>query len=115
MPKTPSQQRSFKASVRHLAEMFARNGCLRLPDTKRRKLEKQKYHAGYEVRLVALNEEDANLIRACLQTIKLSSGREFTKGNRLVFPIYGKDKVEYFCGLAKEFLPDLVVARKIRR
>jgi len=95
--------------------MFARNGCLRLPDAQRRKLEKQQYHAGYELRLVVSDEKELNLTRACLQTIELYPGREFAKGNKFVFPIYGKSNVERFCGLVKEFLPDSVVAKKIRR
>ena len=115
MGKTRSNLRSVEKAARQLAQLFARNGCLRLPNIRRRKIEKRQYHAGYEVRLVASDEEELNLVRSCLRAVELRPGREFTKVNKFVLPIYGKAQVEHFCSVVKALLPPAVVARKIRK
>lgn len=100
---------------RKLAAMFAQNGCLRAPDPKRRKTEGGKYHAGYEVRLVAADKQELKELRAMLASVNLKPGREFKKGKRVVLPIYGKEQVMQFTKLIKPYLPRPVAARKLKK
>lgn len=100
---------------RKLAEMFAKNGCLRAPDLKRRKSEGGEYHAGYEIRLVAEDRQALKELRSMLAGVKLKPGREFKKGKRVVLPIYGKDQVVQFTKLIKPYLPRPVAARKLKK
>ncbi len=100
---------------RKLAEMFAKNGCIRAPDPQRRKAEAGEYHAGYEIRLVADDKQALKELRSMLASIKLKPGREFKKGKRLVVPIYGKEQVTQFTKLIKPYLPRAVAARKLKR
>ncbi|MCX7721643.1 MAG: hypothetical protein N2379_01100 [Verrucomicrobiae bacterium] len=100
---------------RKLAEMFAKNGCLRAPDLKRRKSEGGEYHAGYEIRLVADDKQALKELRSMLASVNLKPGREFKKGKRLVVPVYGKDQVLEFTKLIRPYLPRPVAARKLKK
>jgi hypothetical protein len=113
MSRKPTKQPGLEDAVLQLASMFARNGCIRIPDVRRRKKERQKYHAGYEVRLVALDSEELSLATACVRALGLRRGSAFVKGSRTVLPLYGKDQVEKFCGFVRGAMPASVVAEKI--
>jgi hypothetical protein len=88
------------AVCRALAEFYQRNGVVRRPNSARRKKEKQRYHKGYEVRLVAFSEDELATIRDLLRQAGFAKlGRPFRKIHRLIQPLYGKAAVAQFLAL----------------
>jgi hypothetical protein len=79
-----------------LAHFFRRNGCIRLPNYKRRKREGQKYKKGYELRLVARTANELKQIRHLLRQTGFTMGKPYQKGRQIVQPIYGKWMVDRF-------------------
>ncbi|MGH7127376.1 MAG: hypothetical protein ACREJB_10190 [Planctomycetaceae bacterium] len=95
-----------------LAEVFERNGVLRLPDPDRRADEGQAYKKGYEVRLVVFSREELRHVRRLLRQAGFPRRTPFAKGLRWVQPIYGKEHVERFQELVAAVSAD---ARKNKR
>ncbi len=88
-------------TLRHLAieklkAIFRRNGYIRVPIEARRKMQGRKYKKGYEVRLVAEEQEELDDIRIALTRIGLKPGKPFAKGSRTIQPVYGKEAVDFF-------------------
>ncbi len=70
-----------------------------MPDPLRRKAEGQAYKKGYEIRLVANNQGDLNIIRGLLRDSGFNTANPYFKRNGWVQPIYGREAVERFCVL----------------
>lgn len=79
-----------------LVSAFQKNGYLRFPDPDRRKLETRNYKKGFEIRIVVESKSGvAPLARLCRQ-LELKPGKPYSKGERWVLPIYGREAVERF-------------------
>ena len=80
-----------------LKRLFRRNGYMRVPNKKRiKKLGRQKYKKGYEVRLVAASPAELSQIRRMLRQVGFKPANPFHKGQQIAQPIYGKAAVEWF-------------------
>ena len=93
-----------KEAVRHQATVklkgiFQRNGYIRVPSEARRKMGRQAYKKGYEVRLVAKDAEELLSIRLALTQIGFKPGKPFAKRSQTIQPVYGKKVVEFFIGV----------------
>lgn len=84
-----------------LAAFFQRNGCVRIPNKKRRKLDGQTYKKGYEVRLTAGSAAELRSLRAQLKIAGFKPGKPYRKINRFILPIYGQAAVEKFSMLVE--------------
>jgi len=84
-----------------LIAFFQRNGCVRVPDLKRRKELGEKYKKGYEVRLTAKTKEELDTMRHSLQQCGFKPGKPYKKHLRFAQPVYGKIAVEWFTARAE--------------
>ena len=85
-----------------LKKVFLRNGYLRIKDSSRIEESKtQKYKKGFEVRLVANDEAELELIRAAISALDLHVAKSFQKGKQMVQPIYGEEITRKFEKLKK--------------
>lgn len=75
---------------------FARNGYVREANPQRREQERARYKKGWEVRLVAYDQPELELIRGALATIGFKVSNSFQKHAQFVQPVYGKMAVEWF-------------------
>lgn len=96
MKKTAGQTRT---TVSKLRELFDRNGCLRLPDRRRRKADGQGYKKGYEARFPANSAAELRDIRRLLLDAGVTLGKPFEKRRTIVQPVYGKTAVMGLCEL----------------
>lgn len=85
--------KSVKEQLRYF---FHRNGCLRAPNSTRRKKDKQAYKKGYEIRLAANNIKELHEIRSLLRKAGFKTGKPYPKHSRLIQPVYGKSSYEKF-------------------
>ncbi len=85
-----------------LLAFFQRNGCVRVPNEKRRKELGQKYKKGYEVRLVAKSKEELELMRQLLQQSGFKTCNPYKKHFQFVQPVYGKAAVGWFTSRAEK-------------
>lgn len=81
---------------RGLAWYFRRNGCARHPSLRMRRISGAAYKKGYEIRLVAWDEEELQDIQNLLAAAGLSAGKPWTKGSQTIQPIYGREPYERF-------------------
>jgi hypothetical protein len=80
-----------------LKQLFRLNGCVRVPNRKRiKRLGRQKYKKGYEVRLVAATRQELKQIRQLLRQIGFKPAKPFRKARRIAQPVYGKAAVKWF-------------------
>lgn len=87
-----------------LAWFFHRNGYFRLADIERRqKLGSKGYKKGDEVRLVAKNADELNRINSALKRVGLNPGKPFAKARSTVIPIYGKEAINYFRNITRQW------------
>jgi len=77
-------------AVGRLTWFFRRNGCVRRPNLERRQTENQRYKKGYEVRLLARDQGELELICRCLRLVHLRHGRPYDKRGWKLVPLYGK-------------------------
>jgi hypothetical protein len=89
------------AVVRSLASYYQRNGVLRTPNANRRKNERQRYHKGYEIRLLAFDARELAEIRRLLRAAGFRFGQPYVKVHRKAQPIYGKAQVTRFLELVR--------------
>lgn len=75
---------------------FERNGYIREANQQRRELERTKYKKGWEVRLVAYDQLELDLMRGALAIVGFTVSNSFQKHSRFVQPVYGKAAVEWF-------------------
>ncbi len=83
------------ARARKLSELLGGNGYVRFQNIDR-KAEGQAYKKGWEVRLIAEDESDAQRIETLARSLDFRPGRKFLKGRKYVVPIYGWQAVEAF-------------------
>jgi len=104
---TASRRRRSRAgspatSASQLAELFRRNGYVRLPDADRAAAEgPDRYKKGYEVRLVAGSARELGRIRSLLAEAGFEPGRPFVKGQQYRQPIYGRQAVVRFLRMVR--------------
>jgi hypothetical protein len=79
-----------------LAQLFQRNGYIRVPQEARRRELGPRYKKGFEVRLVLKSEEELEEARHLLEQAGLKAGRPFKKFKEFAQPIYGKRAVDLF-------------------
>jgi hypothetical protein len=91
----PIQLNPNNPAAIELKEFFKRNGYVRLPDKKRRKMDSRNYKKGYEVRLV-LKQSELPHVRRLLQQSGFRLTTPFAKLTQIVQPIYGKAAIEFF-------------------
>lgn len=82
-----------------LKVFFDRNGYYRVPDESLREKLKAGYKKGYEVRLVAMDYKEYVSIRKLLKELGYAPGKAYSKGNRRIVPLYGKENYEGFKAL----------------
>jgi hypothetical protein len=75
---------------------FLRNGYVRVPNAARREAEKSDYKKGWEVRLVARTEKEAERIAERARSLGFRPGNTFAKAGQFVVPLYGREAVEAF-------------------
>lgn len=84
-------------AFKFLKEIFLRNGNLRIKDeVKAAKFGSQKHKKGYEVRLLAKNEQELEHIQTAISTLDLYVAKTYLKGKQIVQPIYGKEITKKF-------------------
>lgn len=96
--KIKEQQERYqklKAKLK-LVKYFLRNGYLRFPNENLRKLKGKHYKKGYEVRLVANDENELVEINSLVEEAGFRVRKPFKKHNRFIQPIYGKKIVAKF-------------------
>lgn len=96
---------------RLLASSFERNGCLRVPNPERRKNEPRSYKMGYEIRLVATSKRELRDLRRAIRACGFKPGSPFTKVNRWIQPIYGRQAMESLAELLEKLGHDADVIR----
>jgi hypothetical protein len=84
------------SNAAQLKVFFNRNGYYRIPDEKLREKLKAAYKKGYEVRLVAMDYKEYVSIRKLLKELGYAPGKAYSKGNRRIVPLYGKENYEDF-------------------
>jgi uncharacterized membrane protein affecting hemolysin expression len=95
--QNPGTNMANKQPAVQLKQFFQRNGYVRMADKKRiNELGRQRYKKGYEVRLVATNEDELVEIRRLLEQLGFKPGKPFQKKRQIIQPIYGKEAVEWF-------------------
>ncbi len=92
----PSQALTEDSCRARLAQLFERNGYVRLPHEERRRELGSKYEKGWEVRLVLNTQSELDEVRPLLERMGLKPGRPVKKSNQWVQPIYGKQAVDLF-------------------
>jgi hypothetical protein len=69
--------------------------CIRRPNSARRKSEThEEYKKGYEVRFSVASAAELRQLRRWLGSLGLRPGRPYTKANRKIVPVYGKQAVD---------------------
>jgi hypothetical protein len=97
MNKAAKKKTTSDSAEVQLAQIFHRNGCMRLPDeTRQLKEGHTKYKKGYEIRLVAETKTELNQIRRLLKQLGFTPGSPYEKGYQIVQPIYGKEAAVKF-------------------
>jgi len=87
---------SAKAATARLAQLFQRNGYIRVPREARRRELGSRYKKGWEVRLVLKSEEELEEARHLVEQAGLKAGKAFKKYKQYAQPIYGKGAVDLF-------------------
>jgi hypothetical protein len=77
-------------------DLFGRPGYVRVPNPARQESDGRKYRKGWEVRLVAADEDQANRIADLARALGYRPGRIFRKHRQLVVPVYGKEAADAF-------------------
>ena len=91
------------AVVKHLRELFLRNGYVRRQNPIRVAEEGwQRYRKGEEVRLTANSAGELRLVRRLLRRAGFTPGRPFVKGRQYRQPLYGRQEVARFLDLIAE-------------
>ena len=88
-----------RKAVAILSQLFHRNGCVRVPDSKLRKVGSQTYKKGFELRFVARSETELKQIKRLLRSAGFKPGRPFQKGRQTVQPVYGRETVKKLCAV----------------
>jgi hypothetical protein len=83
-----------KSVKQELRFFFLRNGCLRVPNKRRRKQEKLNYKKGHEIRFAAKDRKELLKIRSLLKKAGFRTGKPYSKGRQFVQPVYGKNHYE---------------------
>ncbi len=84
-----------------LAAFFARNGCVRRPNQRKRRRLGRRYKKGYEVRFLANAEKEHRLLKRLLRELGFKPGKAYVKRTQIVLPVYGKAAVERLQKLLK--------------
>lgn len=87
--------------VRELAELFHRNGYIRMYDAERRAAEGSDYKKGDEVRLVAESKKELIHMRRLLKAAGFKPGRPHTRANQYRLPIYGVEETARFLEMVR--------------
>ena len=82
-----------------LSQLFHRNGCVRVPDSKLRKVGSQTYKRGFELRFVARSETELKQINRLLRDAGFKPGKPYQKGRQNVQPVYGRETVKKLCAV----------------
>ena len=91
------------AVVKHLREIFGRNGYVRRQNPVRVEEEgSRRYRKGDELRLTASSAEELRLVRRLLRQAGFRPGRAFVKGQQYRQPVYGRQEVARFLDLISE-------------
>jgi hypothetical protein len=83
-------------ATEHLLQLFDRAGRARVPDERRRSTTGAADHKGWEVRIRARDEDEADDIRYLLEVVGLKAGRPYAAARRFVVPVYGEAAVTWF-------------------
>ena len=96
---------SKRKALKYLAEVFLKNGYLRIRDKKKlKKNGAQIYKKGFEIRIVAKNRAELRMIRAAIKALGFKVSKTFIKHNLTIQPIYGKEITLKFQKLKKDQL-----------
>ena len=101
-PATANFALEQRRAARQLAELYSRNGYVRLPNKERREAENQLYKKGYEVRLIALSEAELRTMDQSLRLLGFKPGKTYAKHHQMVLPVYGKQAVADFQALVRK-------------
>ncbi|MDX9719673.1 MAG: hypothetical protein RBU37_02930 [Myxococcota bacterium] len=93
---TGTDQHTVEQAEQYLVERFRHNVQIRTLDEEARARLGSRYKKGYEVRLLAGDDDDLQLIRSLIQRVGLKVARPFKKRDRWVQPLYGKQAVDWF-------------------
>lgn len=85
-----------------LVWLFRRNGYIRWQDEEQLKRGHRVYKKGHELRFVADDAEELELIQDLLRQVGLEPGRPFAKGRQFRQPVYGKRAVDSFLELLEK-------------
>ena len=77
-------------------DLFGRPGYVREPNGARRAAERARYKKGWEVRLIARDEDEVHAIERLAASLSYPPGAPFKKGQQYVVPIYGQQAVRAF-------------------
>ena len=93
--RTSSSSRKKSISKRKaqqiLREFFLRSGYLRLRNgDKLAKHGSQEYKKGFEIRFVARDEKELELIRASISALNFTLSESYISNRRFIQPLYGK-------------------------
>ena len=87
---------------RRLAGYFERNGYVRRKNAERAETDgHQRYKKGYEVRLIAWDEDEREVIERLLLEAGFKAGQPYAKARQWAVPIYGKEAVDRFLALVE--------------
>ncbi len=96
-PRVYMKKMSKPLAFKFLKEIFLRNGNLRIKDeVKVAKFGSQKHKKGYEVRLLAKDEQELEHIQIAISSLDLYVAKSYLKGKQFVQPIYGKEITKKF-------------------
>lgn len=88
---------SKNVALKLLEKIFLRNGYVRIKNSSKvEESRTQVYKKGYEVRLIAKDEAELELIRTAISSLDLHVAKSFLKGKQIVQPIYGEEITRTF-------------------
>ena len=91
MPATTNSQHATRRSPQASRWTY----CIRRPSAARQKREThEEYKKGYEVRFSVASAAELGQLRRWLRGLGLRPGRPYTKANRTIVPVYGKQAVD---------------------
>lgn len=93
-------------AARELAQLFRRNGHVRLPDEGRRSREGSAYKKGYEVRLSAGSLLELVHLRRLLTRAGFALAKYHAKAGQFRQPIYGQAATQAFMAMVAEVESD---------
>jgi hypothetical protein len=103
LPKDLGIRQGHHLIVRRLLDIYARGGCIRVPNLKLRaskdKLKRQRYKKGYEIRFVTASADELAQTQRLLKDLGLRVASPYVKGKQIIQPAYGREVVQWWQSL----------------